>query len=274
LIIPSCSGKFIPVGCRGEAQGLFINKAVPAPLFINRFPGPQRGFRIAPAPLFINRFPGPQRGFRDVPAPLFINRFPGPQKGFGIVPAPLFINRFSGPQRGFRAVPATLFIQQGSLGLKEAWELCQHLFINRFPGLQRGFGIVPGPLLSINRVPPFGIAVCLANTMEKSIPRGGASSWNRGLPCKCNGKVDSKRRRLLLESRFALLIQWKSRFQEAAPPLGIAACLANTMEKSIPRGGASPWNCGLPCKYNRKIDSRRLPLGLKGPLKLHLDLYL
>ena len=154
-----------------------------------------------PAPLFINRFPGPQRGFRAVPATLFIHRFPGPQRGLGIVPAPVFINRF--------------------------------------PWLQRGFRIVPGPLLSINRGPPLGIAVCLANTMEKSIPRGGASSWNRGLPCKYNGKVDSKRRRLLLESRFALLIQWKSRFQEAAPPLGIAVCLANTIEKSIP--GGCPW---------------------------------
>ena len=31
----------IPLECRGEAQSLFISKAVPGPLFINRVPGPQ-----------------------------------------------------------------------------------------------------------------------------------------------------------------------------------------------------------------------------------------
>ena len=44
-------------------------------------------------------------------------------------------------------------------------------------------------------------------------------------------KINSKRRRLLLESRFASQIQRRSQLQEAAPPLGVAVCLANTKDK-------------------------------------------
>ena len=40
--------------------------------------------------------------------------------------------------------------------------------------------------------------------MQKTIPRGGATSWNQHFPVKTNAKVNSKSRRRLLESTFFL----------------------------------------------------------------------
>ena len=126
--------------------------------------------------------------------------------------------------------------------------------------------------------PPLGTANCFANTMENSIPKGGASSWNRGLPRIYNGKVDPKKPRLSwnrhpprnydgkvdskkrcfpLESQVASQIKVESRFQEDAPPLGIAGLLANAMENCISSGGFYSWNRCSPRKYNGKTDSKR-----------------
>ena len=87
--------------------------------------------------------------------------------------------------------------------------------------------------------------------MQKTIPRGGATSWNQHFPVKTNAKVNSKSRRRLLESTFFLrkpmqtvnsksrrcLVQstssWenqcKNQLQGWAPPLGINIFLRKPM---------------------------------------------
>ena len=87
--------------------------------------------------------------------------------------------------------------------------------------------------------------------MQKTIPRGGATSWNQHFPDKTNAKVNSKSRRRLLESTFFLRKpmqtvnsksrrclaqatsswenQCKNQLQGWAPPLGINIFLRKPM---------------------------------------------
>ena len=89
--------------------------------------------------------------------------------------------------------------------------------------------------------------------LDKS--RGDPSSWSRGLPRKYKGKVDSKRRRLLLESRLTSQLQRKSQLQEAAPPLGVAVYTATTQESQL-QEGTPPLGVAV-CLANTK-ESRRI----------------